>query len=267
MGTKLNRFHLTAGKTALLLPCLGRTDIDLQEDGEQTVTVENTISWVSGSKGHLRPLSPEVRSEVAIVAGMAEAVLGTRSSTDWKKLTANYDRIRDAAARVVPGFERFNERIREGGFYAPVPSKQRVFKTDTGKARFSVTAIRTIPLEPGQFLMMTIRTHDQFNTVVYGLDDRYRGIYGGRRVVLLNAQDIASLGFADGQLVDITSHYGGRERKVQAFRIVSYDIPRSCAAAYFPEANPLVAIESRADTSQTPASKSIVVTFSASTRA
>jgi anaerobic selenocysteine-containing dehydrogenase len=165
---------------------------------------------------------------------------------------------------VVPGFERFNQRIREGGFFAPVPSKDRVFKTATGKAQFSVTRIRTIPLAPGQFLMMTIRTHDQFNTVIYGLDDRYRGIYGGRRVVFMNVEDIAHLGLSDGDLVDITSHFEDRTRHVKQFRLVGYDIPRGCVAAYFPEANPLVHIESRAEISQTPASKSIVVSFTAS---
>jgi molybdopterin-dependent oxidoreductase alpha subunit len=261
IGTRLNRFHLTAGKTALILPCLGRTDIDRQAFGIQTITVENTISWVSGSKGHLEPLSPLNRSEVAIVAGIAEATLGTRSGTDWHGLTDNYDRIRDAASRIVPGFENFNQRIRAGGFFAPVPSKERIFKTATGKAQFSITQIRTIPLDPGQFLMMTIRTHDQFNTVIYGLDDRYRGIYNGRRVVFMHPQDIAQQGLEDGALVDITSHYEGRERHVKQFRLVAYDIPRTCVAAYFPEANPLVAVESRADISQTPASKSIVVTF------
>jgi molybdopterin-dependent oxidoreductase alpha subunit len=264
IGTKLNRSHLTAGKTALLLPCLGRTDIDRQESGVQTITVENTISWVSGSKGHLEPVSAHLRSEVAIVAGMAEATLGKGSNVDWTGMTADYDRIREAASRIVPGFERFSERIRAGGFFAPVAPKNRVFPTATGKARFSVTAIRTIPLEAGQFLMMTIRTHDQFNTVVYGLDDRYRGIYNGRRVVFMNPEDIAAQGLRDGQLVDITSHFEGRQRRVEQFRIVSYDIPRTCVATYFPESNPLVPVESRAEISQTPTSKSTVVSFTPS---
>ncbi len=261
IGTKLNRGHLTAGKTALLLPCLGRTDIDRRESGPQTITVENTISWVSGSKGHLEPISSDVLSETAIVAGMAQATLGKRSKTDWTALTANYDLIRDAVSRVVPGFHDFNERIRKGGFFAPVPSKERVFKTASGKAQFSVTSIRPISLEPGQFLMMTVRTHDQFNTVVYGLDDRYRGIYNGRRVVFMNPDDIREHGFHDGQLVDITSHFEGVQRHVQQFRLVAFDIPRTNVAAYFPETNPLVPVQSKADISHTPTSKSIIVTF------
>ena len=162
---------------------------------------------------------------------------------------------------MVPGFHNFNERVQQGGFYAPVPAKERVFDTATGKAQFALTQIRTVQLEPGQFLMMTIRTHDQFNTVVYGLDDRYRGIYNGRRVVFMNPQDITSQGFVDGQLVDIASHFEGRERHVRQFRLVAYDIPRTNVAAYFPEANPLVAVESFAEISHTPASKSIVVSF------
>lgn len=261
VGTKLNRSHLTAGTTALLLPCLGRTDIDRQESGPQMITVENTISWVSGSKGHLEPISGDLRSETAIVAGMAKATLGSRSKTDWEGFTADYDRIRDAASRVVPGFQDFNERIRKGGFFAPVPSKERVFKTASGKAQFSVTKIRSIALEPGQFLMMTVRTHDQFNTVVYGLDDRYRGVYNGRRVVFMNPDDIRDHGFRDGQLVDITSHFEGVQRHVQQFRIVAFDIPRTNVATYFPEANPLVPVQSKAEGSHTPTSKSIVVSF------
>jgi anaerobic selenocysteine-containing dehydrogenase len=261
IGTKLNRAHLTAGKTALLLPCLGRTDIDRQKSGPQTMTVENTISWVSGTKGHLEPLSPAMRSEAAIVAGLAKATLAGRSKTDWDGMVEDYSRIRESISRVVPGFHEFNERIADGGFFAPVPPKERVFKTATGKAIFSVTKLRPIRLEPGQFLMMTLRTHDQFNTVIYGLDDRYRGIYNGRRVVFMNAEDIAAHGFRDGQLVDITSHFEGVQRRVRAFRLVAFDIPRTNVAAYYPEANPLVAVDSKADVSHTPTSKSIVVTF------
>ena len=260
IGTKLNRGHLTAGRTSLLLPCLGRTDIDLQTSGPQLVTVENTISWVSGSRGNFIPLAPTMKSEVAIIAGMANATIPPCTEA-WQDLSADYSKIRDAVARVVPGFEDFNDRVKAGGFFAPVPSKQRVFKTATGKARFTITRIQTIKLAPGQFLMMTMRSHDQFNTVIYGLDDRYRGIYNGRRVVFMNPLDIAAQGFHDGQLVDVSSHFEGVERTVRQFRLVAYDIPRDNVAAYFPEANPLVALGSKADISNTPASKSIVVTF------
>ena len=263
IGTKLNRSHLTAGQTSLLLPCLGRTDLDMQASGPQTITVENTISWVSGSRGNLKPVADTMKSEVAIVAGIATAALAGKSTVDWDALAADYSKVRDAVSRVVPGFQDFNDRIQQGGFFAPVPPKERVFQTATGKARFSVTPIRSIALDLGQFLMMTIRTHDQFNTVVYGLDDRYRGIYNGRRVVFMNPEDIAAQGFNDGQLVDITSHFDGSVRHARQFRLVSYDIPRTNVAAYFPEANQLVHLESKADISHTPASKSIVVTFQA----
>ena len=263
IGTKLNRSHLTAGHTSLLLPCLGRTDLDRQASGPQTITVENTISWVSGSKGTLEPIAGTMnKSEVAIVAGLASATL-KQSQVNWTEMTSNYATIRDAVSRIVPGFENFNERIAENGFYAPVPPKQRVFHTASGKANFTITQIRTVPLAPGQFLMMTIRSHDQFNTVVYGLDDRYRGIYNGRRVVFMNPEDIAAQDFKDSQLVDVTSHFENRQRHVRAFRLVAYDIPRSNVAAYFPEANPLVALESHSEISHTPASKSIVVSFQA----
>jgi molybdopterin-dependent oxidoreductase alpha subunit len=258
--TKLNRSHVITGRTSLLLPCLGRTERDRQASGLQLVTVENTVSVVSTSQGIFEPASEHVRSEVAIVAGLAKATLAGKSQVDWDGLVADYDRIRDRIERVVPGFERFNERVRQpGGFTLPIPPKQRVFKTRSGKAEFTVNGIRPLALGAGEFLLMTIRTHDQFNTVVYGMDDRYRGIKGGRKVVFMNADDMREAGFAERQLVDLSSHVGDRERSVQGFAVVPYDIPRRCLAAYFPETNPLVALESVAEISNTPASKSIVV--------
>ncbi len=264
ISTKLNRTHLVTGNAALLLPCVSRTEEDLQASGPQFTTVENTVSFVSLSTGQFPSSSAMLRSEVAIIGGIAQSTLQHHSSVDWAGFTANYDGIRDSIARVVPGFEDFNRRVREGGFYAPVPPKDRIFPTKTGKAMFTVNPIRPVALEPGQLLLMTIRSHDQFNTVIYGLDDRYRGVFGGRRVVFMNADDMQEEGFVTKQLVDISSHFESVQRTVRGFQVISYDIPRRCAAAYYPETNPLVPLENFADVSQTPASKSIVVTFRAS---
>jgi len=259
--TKLNHSHLL-GKTALLLPCLGRTERDRQRGGLQFTTMENTVSVVSTSEGIFEPVSSALRSEVSIIAGIGKAALGSRVGVDWDGLTGDYDRIREHIERVVPGFEQFNERVRKpGGFYLPIPPKDRVFNTASGRAEFSVTPIRPWDLKAGEFLLMTIRTHDQFNTVVYGMDDRYRGIKNDRHVVFINSDDLRDRGLTEGQRVDLTSHFAGRERHVRGFSLVAYDIPRGCLAAYFPETNPLVALESVAEGSNTPASKSIVVTL------
>jgi molybdopterin-dependent oxidoreductase alpha subunit len=260
--TKLNRSHLFAGDASLLLPCLGRSEIDRQESGVQFTTMENTVSVVSSSEGVFEPVSPDVRSEVAIVAGIARHAVGGRGRIDWQALSADYDRIRDHVSRVVPGFEQFNERVRQpGGFYLPIPAKDRVFPTPSGKARLSITPLPDWQLDPDQFLLMTVRTHDQFNTVVYGMNDRYRGISNDRRVVFISAADLRARGWADGDRVNVTSHFQGRTRMVEDFRLVEHDIPRGCLAAYFPETNPLVPLESVAAGSNTPASKSVVVTL------
>jgi molybdopterin-dependent oxidoreductase alpha subunit len=265
IATKLNRGHLVTGRTALILPCLTRTEKDEQASGLQFGTVENTVSEVSTSRGLLPPASPNVRSEPAIVAGIAAATLRGKHALDWSALVANYDRIREHASRVVAGFEKFNERVRSSApFYAPVGPKERVFPTETGRANFTVNPVTMLRIEPDQYIMMTIRTHDQFNTVVYGLDDRYRGIFGGRRVIFLNRDDITDAGLREGELVDITSHFKGERRTVEQFRIVGYDIPRGCAATYYPETNPLVPLESKADISGTPTSKSVIISLSRS---
>src|SRR6266404_2331089 len=265
VSTKLNRAHLVTGKQALILPCLGRTEIDLQESGPQMVTTENSMAVVEGWQGRLAPASPDLLSEPAIVAGLAKAVLGTRSSVDWDGLFANYDRIREHIENVVPGFDDYNRRARQpGGFYLPNPIRQLEFNTGDGRAHFTVHDLPRHDLEPGQFLMMTMRSHDQFNTTIYGLDDRYRGIHNGRRVVFLNADDIRLNGLQDGQLVDIISHFEGEERIARHFRIVSYNIPRRSAATYFPETNVLVPVRNFADKSHTPASKSVVISIRAS---
>jgi molybdopterin-dependent oxidoreductase alpha subunit len=262
VSTKLNRAHLITGKQALILPCLGRTEIDEQASGPQFVTTENSMAVVETSEGRLTPASPELLSEPAIVAGLAKATLGNRSSVDWDKVIENYDRIRDHIDHVVPGFENYNQRVRQpGGFYLPNPIRNLKFNTPDARAHFTVHPLARINLNPGQFLMMTMRSHDQFNTTIYGLDDRYRGIHNGRRVVFLNSEDIRVNRFQDGQIVDLVSHFEGEERVARSFRIVPYSIPRRCAATYFPETNVLVPVNYFADKSHTPASKSVVISI------
>ena len=261
VSTKLNRAHLVTGRQALILPCLGRTEIDRQSTGEQFVTVEDSMGIINPSRGTLEPGSPHLISEIAIICGMARAVLGDQSTVAWEKLQGDYNLIRDHIENVIPGFEPFNERLEMGPFYLPNKARQRVFETDSKKAVFTDHPIPPNDVPPGQFALMTMRSHDQFNTTIYGLDDRYRGIYNGRRVVFLHAEDVAELGLTAGQIVDLTSHFRGVERRVEHFMVTPYDIPRGCAAAYFPEANPLVPLESVAAKSNTPVSKFIPISI------
>jgi molybdopterin-dependent oxidoreductase alpha subunit len=257
ISTKLNRSHLITGQEALILPCLGRTERDLQRSGEQFVSVEDSMGVVHASRGRLAPASPMLRSEPAIVAGLAKATLGT----DWSAFVDDYDRIRDRIARSIPGFEDMNTRIRHpDGFTLPHAVRdRRAFHTPSGKAVFFVHPIPQDRLGAGELMLTTIRSHDQFNTSIHGLDDRYRGVRHGRRVVFMHPADIAAQGLADGGLVDLVNRHDGRERRARNFRIVSYDIPQGCAATYFPEANVLVPIGSIAEGSLTPASKSVIV--------
>jgi molybdopterin-dependent oxidoreductase alpha subunit len=262
VSTKLNRAHLVTGEQALILPCLGRTERDAQKSGQQFVSVENSMGVVHSSRGSLRPASPHLLSEPAIVAGLARATLGARSRVDWEWLVEDYDRVRDLIERVIPGFDAYNRRVRApGGFYLPNLAREGVFKTSTGRANFTVHALPRHTLAPGQLLLMTVRSHDQFNTTIYGLDDRYRGIYNERRVVFLNESDVKRQGLSAGQVVDLVSHFEGEERIARRFIVVPYQIPRGCAAAYFPEANVLVPVRSVADKSNTPASKSVVISL------
>jgi len=264
VSTKLNRSHLITGDAALILPCLGRTEIDVQSNRPQFVTTENSMGVVQMSRGALEPASTELLSEPQIVARLAKATFEHRTTVDWDQLAANYDLIREAIERVVPGFENYNTRVREpGGFYLPNAARERVFKTPSGKAMFTVHSLPEHKLEPGQFLMMTIRSHDQFNTSVYSPNDRYRGISGGRRVVFLNQRDVESAGLRARQIVDLVSHFDGQERIAREFAVVSYDIPRGCAATYFPEANVLVPVGSVAEKSNTPVSKSVIISIRA----
>ena len=261
VSIKLNRSHLVAGRTALILPCLGRTERDTQNGQEQFVTTENSMGVVQSSRGSLVPASPHLLSEVAIVARLAEATLGARSAVPWRDLAADYDRVRDRIERVIPGFDDYNARVRKpGGFYLPNGPRGGHFPTATGKARFTAHPLHELRVEPGQLVMMTIRTHDQFNTTVYGLDDRYRGIKNERRVVLMNAGDVHERGLIAGDLVNLTGHFRGEARVARGFIVVEYDIPPRCCATYFPETNVLVPLDSTADTSNTPTSKYVVVT-------
>lgn len=261
VSIKLNRSHLTPGRTALILPCLARSE----RDGEQFVSTENSMGVVQMSRGNLAPASPTLLSEVAIVCKLAQATL--QQSQPWAEFTSNYDAIRERIARVVPGFENYNARIRRrGGFYLPNLPRQGEYRTPTGKAQFTANALPDLRIGPHQLVLMTIRTHDQFNTTVYGLEDRYRGLKGDRRVVLMHRADMAERGLAARDLVRIISHFAGRTRSVSGFRVVPYDLPPGNCAAYFPEANVLVPLESVAAVSNTPTSKWIIVTVERETQ-
>lgn len=258
--TKLNRTALVPGKMSLILPCLGRSEKDVQSSGEQFVSTESTMLNVQMSKGIFEPASEHLRSEPWIVGELAKATLGERTTVDWDAMSADYDNIRDSISRVVPGCEDYNERIRtDTGFYMPNPPNSGEFKTPSGKALFKANKLEPIDLPPDRLLMTTIRSHDQFNTTVYDVNDRYRGIHGSRQVILMNAVNIDRLGLEPGRPVDITSHWEDGEREVKGFTVVKYPIPIDCCATYFPEANPLVPLGSAAKRSGTPTSKCVIV--------
>lgn len=257
VSTKLNRSHVVHGKQALILPCLGRTDKDLQDGKEQFVSCENSMGVVQSSQGVINPPSKHLLSEVRIVAEVAKATLGN-STIDWESYASNYDHIREAIEQVIPGFEQYNERVRKpGGFYLPNGARDGKFNTPSGKAEFTVVKLPKHELAEDEFVMMTIRSHDQFNTTIYGLNDRYRGVYNERRVVLMNESDMTAKGFKEGDVVNLTSHFKGVERSVNRFIVLPYPIPRTNVATYFPEANALVPIDSFAKKSMTPASKMV----------
>jgi len=266
ISTKLNRSHLVTGERALILPCLGRTEIDLRKSGPQFVTVENSMGVVHSSEGRLEPASPDLLSETAIVCRIAKATLGKQSTVPWRLFEENYEHIRNRIDKVIPGFENFNQRAKvPGGFYLPNAVKQRQFDTASGKAQMTVNPLNQIQLENGQLLLQTFRSHDQFNTTIYGNNDRYRGIKNERRVIFMNIEDMQERGIVAEQPVNITSHFEGETRNAKLFLVIPYQTPKGCAAAYYPEANVLVPLASVADVSQTPTSKSIVVTVSVHT--
>ncbi|KUL54577.1 hypothetical protein ADL22_02605 [Streptomyces sp. NRRL F-4489] len=262
VSTKLNRSHTVTGAHALILPTLGRTERDRQAGGDQFVTVEDSMGMVHASRGRLEPAGPQLLSEPAIVARLARRVLGPGSRTPWEEFERDYAAIRDRIARVIPGFEDFNAKVaRPGGFALPhAPRDSRSFPTATGKANFTAAPVEHPALPEGRLLLQTLRSHDQYNTTIYGLDDRYRGIKNGRRVVLVHPDDARELGFPDGSYADLVSEWtDGSERRAPGFRVVHYPTARGCAAAYYPETNVLVPLDHTADTSNTPASKSLVI--------
>jgi molybdopterin-dependent oxidoreductase alpha subunit len=261
VSTKLSRSHALAGRRSLILPCLGRTEVDLRVGGEQFVTVEDSMSVVHSSRGTLSPASPALRSEVAIVCGLARRVLGRSDPTPWEAMASDYAAVRESISRVVPGFEDFERRVaRPGGFVLPHPPRDELrFPTPSGKALFTVNPVEVLRVLPGRLILQTVRSHDQFNTTIYGMDDRYRGIHGGRRVVFVNPDDLAELGIADASVVDVVSEWADGDRRAVDFRVVAYPTARGCAAAYFPETNVLVPLDHTAEISGTPASKSVVV--------
>jgi anaerobic selenocysteine-containing dehydrogenase len=262
VSTKLNRSHVVHGRTALILPALGRSEKDLTGGREQRVTVEDSMSAVHSSRGPLEPASEHLRSEVDIVCSLALATLGGESDIPWDLFRGDYATIRQRIARVVPGCASYDEKVEQpGGFTMPHPPRDaRVFPTGNSKAIFSASPLEVLEVPEGHLLLQTLRSHDQFNTTIYGLDDRYRGIKKGRRVVFVHPDDIEHLGWHDGDIVDLVSiWHDGSERAATAFRIVAYDQPRGCAAAYYPETNPLVPLDSKAEGSNTPTSKSVII--------
>ncbi|OZG26903.1 hypothetical protein BH683_023290 [Williamsia sp. 1138] len=269
VSTKINASHLRSGSIGLILPTLGRTDRDICDGRKQEVTVEDSMSVVHLSRGSLPPSGTELRSEVAIISGLAEATLGPDHPVPWGRFPADYNAIRDHISRVIPGFEDFNTKVRHpDGFVLPHPPRDtRTFPTTTGKANFATNPLQWLRVRSGRVILQTMRSHDQYNTTIYGHDDRYRGIKGDRNVVLLNPDDITALGLADGQTVDLISEFDGpgglEERRVHAFRVVAYPTPRGNAAAYYPETNPLVPLEHVAAKSNTPVSKAITVRIEA----
>ncbi|AEV97090.1 hypothetical protein A4D02_18020 [Niastella koreensis] len=261
VSTKLNRSHLVHGHEALILPCLGRSDKDWMNGAEQIVSCENSMGVIQLSKGVLPPVSDQLLSEPVIVCRLAKATLGNRSTVDWDKYLQHYDYIREDIERTIPGFGDYNKRLRDpGGFYLPNCNRDGAFNTLSKKAHFNIAPIHTIHLHEGELVMMTIRSHDQFNTTIYGLDDRYRGIYKERRVILMNQGDMNQRNLKQGDVVDLYNHHGGVERVAHKFIVVPYPIPPTCAATYFPETNVLVPVNNVAKKSNTPVSKAVVIT-------
>ena len=259
VSTKLNRSHLIHGKEALILPCLGRTDKDLIKGELQFVSVENSMGVVHSSKGSLKPISSQMLSEPAIVCQLAMATL-KNSKVDWEKYLQHYDHIRDSIEECIPGFENYNQKVRQpSGFYLPNGARDNSYNTTSGKANFSISNSEAIVLAEGELLMMTIRSHDQFNTTIYGLNDRYRGIFNERRVILMHPKDIERYQLKERDLVDLYNFHNNTERVAHKFIVLSYNIPEKCCATYFPEANVLVPLNSTADKSNTPTSKSVII--------
>ncbi len=264
VSTKLNRSHLVTGKEALIFPCLGRTEKDYQKTGIQTQSVENSMGIVSSTQGILEPCSKKLLSEVAVVCGVAHATLKTRSKINWLQYKDDYNLVRDDIAEVVDGFDDYNTRLKKpSGFYLPNGARVREFNTKSGKANFSVNKLPSWRLKADELMMMTIRSHDQFNTTIYGLDDRYRGVFNERRIIFMNREDMIDRALKEQQVVNLRSEYNGVIREAYNFKVVGYEIPKNCCATYFPETNVLVPLDSFAHTAKTPTSKSVIITVKA----
>jgi molybdopterin-dependent oxidoreductase alpha subunit len=260
VSTKLNRSHLIHGEEAIILPALARSDKDIVNGEIQFVTTENSMGVIQSSKGNLEPVSEYLLSEPVIVCRLAKAVLGKKSLVHWDKYLTHYDNIRNDIEKTIHGFKDYNVRVRKpGGFYLNHSNREKVFTTFTGKAHFNVAHVSPFQLADDELLMMTIRSHDQFNTTIYGLNDRYRGVLNERRVIFMNTIDISNHKLIPGDVVDICNFDDGKERIAHKFIVVEYDIPEKCVATYFPETNVLVPIGITADKSNTPVSKSVVV--------
>ena len=265
VSTKLNRSHAVTGKEALILPCLGRTELDLQKSGEQFVSVENSMGIVHMSRGNLKPASDILKSEPWIISSLADKTLDN-SPIPWMELVESYDNIRDLMSESLSGFEDYNKRVREdNGFYLPNPPRdERKFETNDGKAHFTTHELPDVTVDDGQYVMMTLRSHDQYNTTIYGLDDRYRGIKGNRRILMMNPVDMLDRNWKTRQKIDIKSHFQGQTRTSENWLVIPYEIPSGNIAAYFPEANELVPLDSTAELSNTPTSKWIICSLSES---
>ena len=274
ISTKLNRSHLLIGKDALILPCLGRTEIDRQASGEQKITVEDTFSMVHASKGKVEPLSKEMRSETNIVANIAKATL-PKGHLDWQSMTDDYAKIRQLISNIVGGFDDFEAKLSQpGGFYLGNSAADKNWLTQSQKAQFTANKLPEHLMhvnidELNQdndkkhnkiFTLQSLRSHDQYNTTIYGLDDRYRGVYNERRVIFMNPDDMKEQGLEKLDTVDLISHFNHEERIAKSFLVIPYSIPKQCTATYFPEANVLVPLQSKARISNTPTSKTIIIT-------
>ena len=258
VSTKLNRSHLVHGREAIILPCLGRSDEDMVNGALQFVSCENSMGVIQQSKGILKPVSKTLLSEPVIVCRLAKAV--NKGNINWDKYLQHYDQIRTDIGNTISGFENYNERVRiPGGFYLPNCNRDGNFDTATKKAHFNIAVFSATVLKDDELVMMTIRSHDQFNTTIYGLDDRYRGIYNERRVIMMNQADMNDRQLEQGDVVDIYNDTDGKERIAHKFIVVPYPVPKGCTATYFPETNVLVPISSVAEKSNTPVSKAVVI--------
>ena len=261
ISTKLNRSHLVRGKTAIILPTLGRSEKDIKDGVARYVTVENSVGKVHTSEGHLLPASDELMSEPEIVAHIANKTLNGKVKINWLELGSNYDLTRDSISRVIKGFNDYNQRVKDNGFYLPNNSRDGDFsRLPGGRAQFTVCNLPAHELKEHEFMLMTIRSHDQFNTTIYGMHDRYRGIYNERRIIFMNPKDMKRYQLKQLDLIHLKSHYDGKTRLAENFLVIPYKIPEQNLAGYFPELNVLVPINHYADQSQTPISTSIIVT-------